>query len=432
MRRAIGPDGPIGFSDGNDGVKTIATDALAARMLAHDARIDRDSDARLNPLRRADGSPDRIGGSRRPLGTTDVAPPSASTAAGRTSRRWLRDVPIVSMLALLGVVLVAGPGFTESLAPWPFLISFILLGMPHGAMDLWVAGRLPEADSAEGPPSLLDVATWRTAIGRFGGYLAWMGVSLAMLLIVPDLTIALFLMLTIVHWGLGDQWATQRREMRVAPGWWIAGIFIAARGCLVLGPAFAHDPAAAWAPFATVASFGAGSSLADPSVLAPVGATLLAIGVVLAVTAAIWRWRHDGLRGAVLDLVEHTLVALLCFTASPLFGVGCYFMFVHSWRHAVRLGTCPTLVGSAAARHPASGLLRVHGLSLPLLVPTGFICLVAAWHLEAPPSTFAISAAMIAFFMISTLPHHLLGLKLPGSRPLARLRTWRSAAADPT
>ncbi|MGA1400823.1 MAG: beta-carotene 15,15'-dioxygenase, Brp/Blh family, partial [Phycisphaerales bacterium] len=342
-----------------------------------------------------------------------------------------RDVPIVSMLALLGVVLVAGPGFTDSLAPWPFLISFVLLGMPHGAMDLWVAGRLPEADSAEGPPSLLDVATWRTAIGRFGGYLGWMGVSLAMLLIVPDLTIALFLMLTIVHWGLGDQWATQRREMRVAPGWWIAGIFIAARGCLVLGPAFANDPAAAWAPFATVASFGAGSSLADPSVLAPVGATLLAIGVVLAVAAAIWRWRHDGPRGAALDLAEHTLVALLCFTASPLFGVGCYFMFVHSWRHAVRLGTCPTLVGSAAARNPASGLLRVHWLSMPLLVPTGCICLVAAWHLEAPPSTFAIAAAMIAFFMVSTLPHHLLGLKLPGSRPLARLRARRSETVEP-
>ncbi|MGA1089807.1 MAG: Brp/Blh family beta-carotene 15,15'-dioxygenase [Candidatus Nanopelagicales bacterium] len=394
-------------------MKTIATDALAARMLAHDARIDRDSDARLNPLRRADGSPDRIGGSRRPLGTADVAPPSASTAAGRTSRRWLRDAPILWLLALLGVVLVAGPGFTESLAPWPFLISFILLGMPHGAMDLWVAGRLPEADSAEGPPSLLDVATWRTAIGRFGGYLGWMGVSLAMLLIVPDLTIALFLMLTIVHWGLGDQWATQRREMRVAPGWWIAGIFIAARGCLVLGPAFANDPSAAWAPFATVASFGAGSSLADPSVLAPVGATLLVIGAVLAVTAAIWRGRHDGPRGAAL------------------FGVGCYFMFVHSWRHAVRLGTCSTLVGPAAARNPASGLLRVHWLSMPLLVPTGCICLVAAWHLEAPPSTFAIAAAMIAFFMVSTLPHHLLGLKLPGSRPLARLRARRSETVEP-
>jgi hypothetical protein len=162
-----------------------------------------------------------------------------------------------------------------------------------------------------------------------------------------------------------------------------------------------------------------------------VGATLLVIGVVLAVAAAIWRWRHDGPRGAVLDLAEHTLVALLCFTASPLFGVGCYFMFVHSWRHAVRLGTCSTLVGPAAARNPASGLLRVHWLSMPLLVPTGCICLVAAWHLEAPPSTFAISAAMIAFFMVSTLPHHLLGLKLPGSRPLARLRARRSETVEP-
>ena len=427
MRRGIGPEWPTIPLDGTEGVKRLATDAPATFALAAAAGIGFDSDPRPNLLRHADGSPDTIGGSRRPFSAETVPIEMERNA----SRWWLRGAPLVCLLALLGLVLLAGPGFTDALAPWPFLISFLLLGMPHGAMDLWVAGRLTRDRDAAGPPVLLDVATWRTAIGRFGGYVAWMAASLALVLTVPDLATLLFFVLTVAHWGLGDQWATQRCEMRAPPGWWIAASFIAARGFLVLGPAFANDPSAAWAPFATIASFGAGTLLPDPSGLALAGATVFALGVVLALLAAIWRWRHDGARGASLDLAEHALVASLCFVASPLFAVGCYFMFVHSWRHAVRLGASPVLVGRAAASRPAIGLLRVHLLSLPLLVPTAAICFAAAWHLEAPPSPDTICAAMIAFFMISTLPHHLLGLKLPGQRPPSKPSLHRVAAPDP-
>ena len=409
-------------------MKTLATDAANPFVLADAAGIDRESDPRPSLLRHADGSPDTFGGSRRSF----AAAPDPITADAAASRWWLRGAPLVSLLAVLVFVLFTGPNLTATLAPWPFLISFLLLGMPHGAMDLWVAGRLTRGVESDGPTKLFDVATWRCAIGRFGGYLAWMGVSLAMVLLAPDLATLLFFVLTVVHWGLGDQWATQRCEMRVAPGWWMAGAFIVARGCLVLGPAFAHDPFSAWAPFAAVASFGTGTLVSDPASLAPIGAAICAIGFVLAVVAAVWRWRHDGATGALLDLVEHAVVAAVCFLAAPLFAVGCYFMLVHSWRHAARLGCSAALVGSAAASRPAAGMLRVHLLSLPLLVPTAVICLAAAWHLEAPPSADAICASMIAFFMISTLPHHLLGLKLPGSRPLAKFRWRRVAAPDPT
>lgn len=427
MRRAIGPEGPTNPSLGTEGVKSLATDLPAPFVLADAAGLDRDSDPRPSLLRHADGSPDTFGGSRR-SSSVETIPTETPTIA---SRWWLRGTPLLLLSAVFGLVLIAGPGFTDALAPWPFLISFLLLGMPHGAMDLWVAGRLDRPRDAAGPPMLLEVASWRRAIGRFGGYVAWMGASLALVLTVPDVATLLFFVLTVCHWGLGDQWATQRCEMRLAPGWWIAAGFIAARGCLVLGPAFANDPAAAWAPFKTIASFGAGTLLPDPSGLALAGTTVFAVGVVLAVLAAIWRWRHDGPRGASLDLAEHALVASLCFVASPLFAVGCYFMFVHSWRHAVRLGTSPVLVGRAAASRPASGLLRVHVLSLPLLVPTAAICFAAAWHLEAPPSPDTVCAAMIAFFMISTLPHHLLGLKLPGQRPPSKPSLHRVAAPDP-
>ena len=363
-------------------------------------------------------------------------------AVGVATFRWLRVVPMVAMGGMLLAIALAGPAFTERFAAWPFLISFLLLGMPHGAMDLWAAGRLRPVGAAAtaGPPTLFAVSTWLAALGTFGGYLLWMTVSLAAVLAVPDLAAGLFFVLTMVHWGLGDQWATQRAEMRIAPGVAMAGCFILARGCLVLGPAFAHDPAGAWAPFAAIASygtafFGSGSIVTETAILGPVGIALTSVGVVAAIVAAAWRWRHDGARGAGLDLVEHALVAALCLVASPLFAVGCYFLLVHSWRHAVRLGTTPEMVGSDAASRPAIGLLRVHLLSLPLLVPTGVICLLAAWRLEAPPSAFSIVAAMIAFFMISTLPHHLLGLKLPGQRPARRHASadlHDLAAPDPT
>jgi hypothetical protein len=152
--------------------------------------------------------------------------------------------------------------------------------------------------------------------------------------------------------------------MRIAPGVAMAGCFILARGCLVLGPAFAHDPAGAWAPFAAIASygtafFGSGSIVTETANLGPVGIALTSVGVVAAIVAAAWRWRHDGARGAGLDLVEHALVATLCLVASPLFAVGCYFLLVHSWRHAVRLGTTPEMVGSDAASRPALGLVGV-------------------------------------------------------------------------
>ncbi|MFM9097311.1 MAG: hypothetical protein ACKOQW_03330, partial [Phycisphaerales bacterium] len=60
----------------------------------------------------------------------------------------------------------------------------------------------------------------------------------------------------------------------------------------------------------------------------------------------------------------------------------------------------------------ASRLLRVHVLSLPLMWPTA-LCLAALCWLIGGSGARTLADASIAFYMVTTLSHHLLGLRLP-------------------
>jgi hypothetical protein len=57
-------------------------------------------------------------------------------------------------------------------------------------------------------------------------------------------------------------------------------------------------------------------------------------------------------------------------------------------------------------------LARVHGISLPLMWPTA-LCLIPICWLLGPFNAHTLAVAGIVFYMITTLPHHLLGLRLP-------------------
>jgi hypothetical protein len=66
---------------------------------------------------------------------------------------------------------------------------------------------------------------------------------------------------------------------------------------------------------------------------------------------------------------------------------------------------------------PASFVRRlacVHGISLPLMAPT-VLCLIPICWLLGPFNAYTLAVAGIVFYMITTLPHHLLGLRLPRS-----------------
>ena len=76
----------------------------------------------------------------------------------------------------------------------------------------------------------------------------------------------------------------------------------------------------------------------------------------------------------------------------------------------------PRDAGCDRVAEPSRGfvlrLLRVHWLSLPLMWLTALSFIPLCWLLGGF-TLHAITVASIAFYMITTLPHHLLGLKLP-------------------
>jgi len=142
----------------------------------------------------------------------------------------------------------------------------------------------------------------------------------------------------------------------------------------------------------------------------------IGVGALLALASARARMRAGHPRDAARDLAEHALVAAMAALADPLFAVGCYFIGVHAFRHTRRLACTTGVVGCDRVTEPSRGfvlrLLRVHWLSLPLMWLTALSFIPLCWLLGGF-TLHAITVASIAFYMITTLPHHLLGLKLP-------------------
>ena len=313
---------------------------------------------------------------------------------------FLRQRALPWGLMTLGVALaVFEPALTFSYGWAPFLISLFLFGMPHGAMDWAVRNRL-SGTSGLGP----------CLIG-FLPYLAWMALSILLLVLLPIATVAAFMVLTIVHFGTADLFATGRVGFSALR----RNLFILGRGCLVLGPAFAFHPQAAWAPFALLIGQPepTGSFLLT---LEATGLCVMVFGTVLAVSEATLPARGRPLL-ALHELVETVLILALGILASPLFAIGLFFLSTHAYRHSVRLASEPMSTASDGEAPLPRRLLRMHLDCLPLLVPTFAIIPVWSYLQFGRLDPYALVCATIGFFVISTLPHHLLGLRLPDFRP---------------
>jgi hypothetical protein len=202
-----------------------------------------------------------------------------------------------------------------------------------------------------------------------------------------------------------------------ADGSFVRWSFVLGRGLLLLATVFAISPEAAWAPFAQIAEAFAWKHetmwMPDLMHLQKLSWLGVIAGAGFAVAGAIARWRCGRARKAGLDLIEHALVAMLAVFADPLFAVGMFFLGVHAYRHTRRLACTRLVIEPPPA--PAGfvrRLVRVHGISLPLMVPT-VLCLIPICWLLGPFNAYTLAVAGIVFYMITTLPHHLLGLRLP-------------------
>ena len=308
---------------------------------------------------------------------------------------------VLATAAVLGAV---DPALTAGLAPWPFAIALVAFGMPHGAADWAVAARLSKR------------TRFASRLAGFAGYLALMALSLGFIAWQPSLAAILFLVLTMFHFGMADATALRADEDGPVARWGLA----LGRGLLLLATAFASNPQAAWAPFAQIAEalspWAATAWQPEIASLQRLAIVGVGMGVLLALASAGARVRAGHGRSAARDLAEHALVAAMAALADPLFAVGCYFIGVHAFRHTRRLACTAEVVGRDQGAETNHGfvqrLLRIHWLSLALMWPTA-LAFVPLCLLLGGFTMHAVTVASIAFYMITTLPHHLLGLELP-------------------
>ena len=321
------------------------------------------------------------------------------TAAGR---EFLRQRALPWILLSAGLLLALfDPEVTASFAWLPFLVSLFLFGMPHGAMDWTIQNRL------DGVHGLL-----RQAIA-FIPYLALMALSTILLIVFPVFTVAAFMVLTTIHFGTADLLATGHGQESLVR----RVLFIAGRGCLILGPAFAFHTQSAWKPFGLLVGMGPASP-SSIQMVAIISGTLLFVGVLLALSHVVLTFRARP-RTALLDLIESALILMLTALASPLFAIGLFFLSTHAYRHSVRLSSDPIAVKDDDPEGVAlwSRLLRMHWCSFPLLIPTFVVLPIWAYVQFGSIDPYALVTVTIGFFIITTLPHHLLGLRLPAYRP---------------
>lgn len=339
----------------------------------------------------------------------------------RFGRAWAVfpwGVMAAAAVVSVGLASVVGPGWSEPVAAWPFLLSAVVLGMPHGALDLRLALRVN--------------TRWSRRAALATGYFAVAGVSFAALWFVPLVAIAAFGVLTVMHFGAADARDAAMIAGHRPPRGGALWLTAAGRGTFFLSLPFAWDPGGAMLPVEVALQLLQSEGISYAELAVRRGGTVAAgVGLLAVVVGVVLTWRHGARahlaeRGKLHDsdaagsqasdflpdneklltthIGELAVLAVAASMLEPMFFVGLYFLGWHAVRHLRRAA----VLSGDAARRPTRTILRQHLWSLPLLLPT-LAVYAAIGHTQigwADPMSWAV--LLLLTFVVLTPPHHLL------------------------
>ncbi len=233
----------------------------------------------------------------------------------------IRSLPVYGAVVLLTVA-VTGLSFwsvlpLESAAFVVLMIAVVLTGIPHGAVDHLVAAELYDLD-----------ASWGDQAKFYGFYLALMALYGALWLVAPGLSLGLFLVMTMYHFGQADlaYLSADGRQQRVA---------YLSRGLFLIGLPIVAFPEVVAPIFEAIGGIDmlAWSGLVQHQ---------MAIASGLVVQHGLWLaalWMRDVATPGQLmrELLNLAVLSLLFATVHPLVAFAVYFGFWHSLGHIFEL-----------------------------------------------------------------------------------------------
>lgn len=312
----------------------------------------------------------------------------------RPGSALLRRAGSVSSLTLCAVLVlhpfIHADRTTSSLVP---TLVGLLVGLPHGAVDHLV-------------PAWLSVKArrLRARLGLLLGYATAAGTGLWVFQAAPAAALLGFLVLSVVHFGAGDEAFHAERDARP--------VRLRPHGVLAYGGPPVIFPLVLWRDQVDplLENVAAGATI-------PLTPEVRAVALVTAVLAITITAIGDLRAGRGGDVVQLGLLATVFAVVSPLLAFGVYFAAWHSLRHVARL----LRVDPANAAQLRAGRLGapLRRFAVRAAAPTAFalVLLVLLALLAGPddapgplPSVFAVLAAL-------TVPHATVVAWLDRHRP---------------
>ncbi len=299
-------------------------------------------------------------------------------------------------MVILGLAMVVLLPFAPLLAFVPLAASILLFGLPHGAVDHLVA-----------------LGLWRRRLRPapvFAVLLAYLGVMAAVLFVwwfVPVFALVGFLLLTALHWGLGDLYFDrfQRGSTGLARYPRFRALHVVWRGAVPMLIPFAAHPKAVEA-FAEAAVARFAETGEATFTVEPIGPTILLMFVGLAHSGfCLWVWKTRSDRTALRFLAESLLLAGFFILIPPLPAIGLYFCAWHGLRHVLRLCQYDVPVEIGGTRSSAR-LARFARQATPFTLVSLLLLAVLVVLLPDPGSDpLALTAGYLILISALTAPH---------------------------
>ena len=320
-------------------------------------------------------------------------------------------VPWISLLGVLGLWLLA-PRTVMGLMYLPLLLSTVIFGIPHGALDHLVPLRLGWTWSRR-PRLLLLFITAYALLAALALGLWWLA---------PTLTFWGFLLMSLLHWGQGDLHYLETSQARRRSGPWSAPMTLLARGSLpILVPLLAFPDWYGRLATGVRVAFGL-NSLSGPLLS---GAWITGLTWVLG--AVLLAYTLDTLlssRRPALELAETALLLVFFVLVPAPLAIGTYFTLWHAWRHLGRLlslqpgghgavtdhaAVYGVATNSAATSPSWASTLRLAVDLVPItLVALGLLAGLYLWAAPHVQDVETFAALYLALIAALTVPHALL------------------------